>query len=231
MLNICENPVYNALIKKPWGEEYCIYNTTEMSIWLLKIEPNKKTSLHCHPNKKTGLIILNGTAQINLIERSFTLNGLSKINLRNLIFHQTHNIGINPMFVIEVETPNNKFDLIRIEDDYGRENKDFEDVNNWLPVPANAFKINQHGETSYFNEYSFKIMPLSVISDIINSETVNTYKDVVIIPLTEFCFFDKKGNGLCEIGDVVSLNTFKLLERKFNLNTDTTASGILIWKF
>ena len=60
--------IYKTIINKPWGNEYCIYRYNNLSIWLLKIDPSKKTSLHCHPTKKTGLILLDGNASISLIE-------------------------------------------------------------------------------------------------------------------------------------------------------------------
>ena len=83
--------VYKCLVKKPWGEEYCVFRNDQVSIWLLKILPDQKTSLHCHPNKKTGLILLKGDATVNLIERSFPIEGFTKIMIRNGMFHQTHN--------------------------------------------------------------------------------------------------------------------------------------------
>ena len=121
--------INDVIVNKPWGKEHCIYECQNLAIWHLTINPQKKTSLHCHPSKKTALILLNNKAKVNLIERNFELAGLSKIMLRQGMFHQTENISDEPINLIEVETPNNKFDLVRIEDDYGRKNlrknKDF----------------------------------------------------------------------------------------------------------
>ena len=58
----CNNVVY-----KPWGYEYVIYNNTNrLAITFLKINSGHKTSLHCHPKKKTGFIILSGKAQVQI---------------------------------------------------------------------------------------------------------------------------------------------------------------------
>lgn len=43
-------------VKKPWGEEYLLYQNDDVAIWHLYIDPKQKTSLHSHPNKKTGLV-------------------------------------------------------------------------------------------------------------------------------------------------------------------------------
>ena len=46
------NAYVNKLVKKPWGEEYLIFQNNVVAIWLLKIKPNHHTSLHCHTEKK-----------------------------------------------------------------------------------------------------------------------------------------------------------------------------------
>ena len=214
--------IYNSVVKKPWGEEYCAYKEDDISLWVLTINPDKKTSLHCHPKKKTGLIVLNGIAQINLIERHFQICGPSKINLRNSIFHQTHNVGKEPMFVLEVETPNDKFDLVRIDDDYGRENTEFENDTKWVDLPKENFQIPLNGNAAIFNGYWFQVTNLE--------KSIPFTKDRVgfIVLLDKYAFTDKKGNGLCELGDVISFSTFNLLREKFTLCE--RARSMLIWK-
>ena len=55
------------IVLKPWGEEYNIFtNRKKFAITYLKIKKNHTTSLHCHPNKKTGFLILSGTAKVQL---------------------------------------------------------------------------------------------------------------------------------------------------------------------
>ena len=48
----------NYKVIKPWGSEYTIYKNLITSTKLLNLEYNKSTSLHCHPLKKTGFILL-----------------------------------------------------------------------------------------------------------------------------------------------------------------------------
>ena len=54
----------NLMVKKPWGEEYIICKTNNAATWHLKINSRKKTSLHCHPKKKTGFILLDGNGRV-----------------------------------------------------------------------------------------------------------------------------------------------------------------------
>jgi len=56
----------NKLVKKPWGNEYLIYENGIVAVWMLNIESNKNTSLHCHTKKKTGLILLEGEIDVEL---------------------------------------------------------------------------------------------------------------------------------------------------------------------
>ena len=58
--------------RKPWGHEYLIYKNEDIAIWHLFINKWESTSLHCHPNKKTGLLVLRGGAKISF------LNGFQK---------------------------------------------------------------------------------------------------------------------------------------------------------
>ena len=57
-----ENNAYDKkIVKKPWGFEYTIFrNLNKLAITYVNILPKKQTSLHCHPSKKTGFIILSG---------------------------------------------------------------------------------------------------------------------------------------------------------------------------
>ena len=48
----------NKIVDKPWGYEYLIYENNLVALWLLHIKPNQKTSLHCHPKKTTGRVLL-----------------------------------------------------------------------------------------------------------------------------------------------------------------------------
>ena len=63
----------NVIVKKPWGFEYLVYENEHVGIWYLNIDYDKQTSLHSHPNKKTGLIILSGVAEISFLNNKFNL--------------------------------------------------------------------------------------------------------------------------------------------------------------
>ena len=57
----------DKVVYKPWGYEYVVYSSSNrLAITFLKINYGHKTSLHCHPKKKTGFIILSGKALVQI---------------------------------------------------------------------------------------------------------------------------------------------------------------------
>jgi len=107
-------------ILKPWGYEYQIYADKEVAIWILHIDSNQKTSFHCHPNKQTTLKLLSKERILcrNLLTTEVLFQG-DIIEIDKGVFHQTIGCGFGAI-IMEVEIPNNKNDLIRYQDIYGR---------------------------------------------------------------------------------------------------------------
>jgi mannose-6-phosphate isomerase-like protein (cupin superfamily) len=108
-------------IKKPWGHEYLLYQNDEVAIWHLFINPYHQTSLHSHPNKKTGLLVLDGAAKISFLGSESKLFYGEKIMIRHGVFHRTKSMTNNTLQLLEIENPVNKEDIVRLEDSYGRE--------------------------------------------------------------------------------------------------------------
>jgi len=107
-------------VKKPWGCEYLLYQNNDVAIWHLKIDAYQKTSLHSHPNKKTGLLVLDGAAKVSFLSGYDKLFYGEKVMIRQGVFHQTQSMTQHPLQVLEIETPVNKKDIVRLEDAYGR---------------------------------------------------------------------------------------------------------------
>ena len=66
----------NVVVKKPWGYEYLIYCNDIVAIWILFIKCGAQTSMHCHPNKKTSLVVLDGTVRCNTLDKGFNFDAL-----------------------------------------------------------------------------------------------------------------------------------------------------------
>lgn len=124
---------HTVIVRKPWGYEYLAFKNEHVALWLLNIAPGEKTSMHCHPSKSTGLVLLSGDAEINFISDSKILSAPAKQMIRRGLFHQTHAVGTDPVILFEVETPVDKDDLVRLHDFYGRKHDGYEGQQHELP--------------------------------------------------------------------------------------------------
>lgn len=116
----------NCVVRKPWGYEYLMFENELAAIWALRIHAKHSTSMHCHPLKKTSLILLSGEALCNTLLHRNYLTALDALTLEKAVFHSTKALSSNGIDLIEVEVPPNKTDLVRLNDDYGREGRGYE---------------------------------------------------------------------------------------------------------
>lgn len=107
------------VFQKPWGWEFEVTSSPSFALWYLEILPEKSTSLHCHLKKTTGYIVLSGQVEVEFLSSKVILNVGDSINLRRSVFHRTRSLG-SKANVLEIESPNEKDDLLRLEDESGR---------------------------------------------------------------------------------------------------------------
>jgi len=169
----------DVIVSKPWGYEYLIFETDDVALWLLHIKSGHKTSLHCHPNKTTGLLLLKGKARISFIADHKDISAPSKQMFRRGLFHSTEALSPDGIFLLEIETPNNKNDLIRLDDIYGRSNLSYESGDNLIAKTNKSIWVSEpHSDVleTYDNgEVTFQIQKIDKI------ETLLGFKDDQII--------------------------------------------------
>ena len=96
----------NQKVIKPWGSEYKIYSNSVSSTKLLRINSDKSTSLHCHPIKKTGFVLLKGVVDVDLgFYNTKKLTPISRLMIRPGLFHCTKNLNKHTATILEIETP------------------------------------------------------------------------------------------------------------------------------
>lgn len=105
-------------VKKPWGYEICRYEDANCAVWWLHIDPGKETSMHCHPNKATALLMRGGDAILTTLHAKHELTPGMVVIIEAGAFHRTTAKG--PVVLYEMEMPNNKHDLVRLHDSYNR---------------------------------------------------------------------------------------------------------------
>ncbi len=115
-----------AIVIKPWGREYLAYKGEMTDIWILHLNNGNMTSMHCHANKKTILIVLSGEVSVSTLDKNFELEEGDVIVFEKGKFHSTTAISKNGAMVMELESPPQKTDLLRLKDNYGREKRGYE---------------------------------------------------------------------------------------------------------
>lgn len=115
-----------VIVPKKWGEELVIYQSPQVDIWLLRLNKLSETSMHAHPAKKTALGVVGGCVKVRLLSTTFSLLPSEKINIRAGVFHKTECWSEQGALVIEMETPPDKTNLVRMRDKYGRAGKPYE---------------------------------------------------------------------------------------------------------
>jgi len=117
------------VIPKPWGYEYRAYVDDFFDFWALHIDAPHGTSMHVHPRKLTYLICLAGTGITwGLTGQEHKVEAGTMVRIGRGAFHATRNTGDEPLELIEVEAPRNKYDLIRLKDDYNRAGTAYESM-------------------------------------------------------------------------------------------------------
>lgn len=189
----------NKLIKKPWGEEYQLYADSRIAIWHLLIKQGFETSFHAHPNKKTGLIIIEGGAIVSFMNDSFKIMPPDKVMIRQGVFHKTKAV-VGDIRLLEVESPNNKNDLVRLEDKYGRA---------WTPYETGFEPL----------EHSISINGFTTTQCMSNQIEI-TNQNIDSLDFVNYLIIDgtihKDDFIVCSPGDIVNTKTLKTMFEKFD---------------
>lgn len=115
----------SKVVVKPWGYESRIYADLIHDLWHLCIKADASTSMHAHARKTTKLICLSGEGVFETLNGKIDIKPGVVISIGPGAFHQTH--AITPeLHLVEVETPRNKFDLMRLRDAYNRATATYE---------------------------------------------------------------------------------------------------------
>jgi len=211
----------NLVVTKPWGSEYIACENNITATWLLKIKKNHKTSLHCHPNKKTGFIVLDGEVEVELgFYDKVKLRAPSKLMIRPGLFHSTRSLSKKNSTILEIETPIDKNDLVRFKDNYGRQNKPYESKNKMKKKSLKdlLFKIPKKFG---INKYRFKNLSITVEKHKNSKKLAHRSKNTIFAVL-DGGLTDKKKRLVLSPGDIVRTDTITKLTGVFKVPNKIT---------
>lgn len=211
----------STVVKKPWGYEYLAYENEHVALWFLSISKNQRTSMHCHPSKTTGLMVVNGCAEVSFLSDKVLLNSSEKVMIRKGLFHSTRALK-DDLKIFEIETPVDKHDLVRLEDNYGRTGQPYEDASKEMPKSEDCVWIEDPVEGEY-KTYKFADQQISVycISSFREIELLNLSSESGLMFLKGGISTDY-GVQVAGPGDIVSKDVLhKLLQVFKNISSGT----------
>jgi rfaE bifunctional protein nucleotidyltransferase chain/domain len=122
---------------KPWGYEFLIYESQKIGTWFLEINKNVGTSTHTHFKKGTIMIVVSGKIKLNMVDDYKIYGEGSVIYIPKRKFHGLNSLS-EKSYIIEIElfdedvNFSNKNDLLRLVDNYKRENTGYSNSVNVL---------------------------------------------------------------------------------------------------
>ncbi len=107
----------SGITKKPWGSEELVY-LGEYAVKILRIDEDKRTSLHYHKEKIETIFVHSGTLIVEINEGAYDLGPGKNVHISPPDWHRLRAFG-GDLVLFEVSTPH-LTDVFRVRDDYGR---------------------------------------------------------------------------------------------------------------
>lgn len=205
----------NVIVKKPWGYEYLVFENEHVAVWMLQIVRKRRTSMHCHPHKRTGLILLSGEARFHHLAGHIPLSRMSAVNIDASTFHSTEApsllpidpISENGIWVMEIETPPLKEDLCRLSDAYGRAGATYEGPGHIVSEPKDILRLAEPKEGEGTLRGTFQNLVFTVSTGGLGNDRRRPDPDALVAVIGRDA--DKGGAGpFLETGRVFSLKDF-----------------------
>lgn len=219
----------NRVVSKPWGYEYVVYrDSNNLCVTLLSINYNKKTSLHCHPEKKSGFVLLSGKALFQLglwKKRSEIHSSPSKRMIARGLFHSIKAVSKNGLLALEFETPVNKNDLVRFKDAYGRQKKSYEGKKFTKNIPSEFVKFKK---PKLGKKQEYKINKTNISLEVHkNFKKILKNKKNTIFAILGGAITDDHGRKVLSFGDIVKTNDLKTLSEVFKIKNQLSVVKVL----
>ena len=205
-----------TVVKKPWGYEYLVYQNEKVALWFLYIGYEQQTSMHCHPNKTTGLILLDGKVELSFLTNTVKVEPVTKVMIRKGLFHSTKATSENGAHVFEIETPVDKHDLVRLEDKYGREGSPYEDSTFETPKQDDCLWIEDDDLNYKFSNCNISVQKVS------NVNIFHMMQDKENVVFLNGGIRTEEGSSVAQAGDVVVCAVIKRLTKLFPYLDDET---------
>ncbi len=210
--NIQPETYKNKVVIKPWGYEFLMFENDCVAVWYLFIKNGHSTSMHCHPRKKTSLILLYGNAMSNTFLKRRYLKGGDALIVDKGVFHSTKSLSKLGISLLEIETPPDKTDLLRLEDRYGRQSSGYEGISEMQTLNLNDYNYFAFEETDYHLKHSYSKERFAISFEVFsNGDEFKKHFKAREGELYTACrgrVMDKNGNLILDTGDTQNSSVF-----------------------
>jgi len=109
----------------PWGKWEVLYDDPQYKVKRIEVLPGNRLSYQKHFKRMEHWMIVQGKAKVTLSGKEVILNEGDHIDIPFEAAHRIENVGSENMVFIEVQrgTYFGEDDIVRLRDDYGREDK------------------------------------------------------------------------------------------------------------
>lgn len=202
----------DKVVIKPWGHEFLMFENDCSAVWFLYIKSGHSTSMHCHPKKKTSLILLNGRAMSNTFRNRRFIKAGDALIMEKGVFHSTKALSSHGICILEIETPPDKTDLLRLEDRYGRERSGYEGVSEMQTTNLEKYDYFSFVEPERFERHSFSKDKFSISFEVFadDDEFKKHFKsrDNELYTSLRGTVLDRNGAAVLDTGDTQNSNAF-----------------------
>jgi len=214
----------DVVVDKPWGHEYLVYENDHVGLWFLHIEDGQRTSMHCHPQKNTGLVLLKGGAITSFLNDSVEMQGLRKLMIRRGLFHSTKGVGAAGASIFEIEAPKDKADLVRLEDTYGRKGLPYENNSHERDRDNSCLWIENPdpGKSNFYYFCGCEIIAESVLDKL----SLKGKCDNDLFIFLEGAIISDNNDLIAQPGDVISGSTLRRLLKSFEITDEVILLSI-----
>lgn len=120
-LAVPRNPLATEF--RPWGSWTVLEEGKGYKIKRLEILSDHRLSLQMHYHRSEHWVVVSGTAQVTIGDKVHYVHAHESTFVPPATVHRVENPGLIPLVIIEIQNGEyvGEDDIIRLEDDYGRE--------------------------------------------------------------------------------------------------------------
>jgi len=111
-------------VHRPWGTYTVLEDKAGYKIKKIMVKPGKRLSLQKHFHRNEHWIVVSGTATVRVEDKTYIVRENESTYIKSGEVHRLENLGKIPIILIEAQVGSytGEDDIVRIEDDYKREN-------------------------------------------------------------------------------------------------------------